>query len=47
MITFEAVPGIRGRRMIEISGGGEFNYDIFGTLKELLKYSSVPAPSTT
>jgi hypothetical protein len=32
MIPVETVPGIRGRRMKESSGGGEFKYDIFYTL---------------
>jgi hypothetical protein len=32
MIPVETVPGIRGVGMKESSGGGEFKYDIFGTL---------------
>jgi hypothetical protein len=29
MTPVETVPGIRGRRMKESSGGGEFKYDMF------------------
>jgi hypothetical protein len=32
MRAIETVPGIRGERMRERSGGGEFKYDIFNTL---------------
>jgi hypothetical protein len=32
MIPFETVPGIRGGRLKESSGRGEFEYDIFDTL---------------
>jgi hypothetical protein len=36
MILVEAVPGIRGRRMKESSGGGKLKYDISDTLSESL-----------
>jgi hypothetical protein len=32
MIPVETVPGIRGGGKKESSGGGEFKYDILGTL---------------
>jgi hypothetical protein len=32
MIPVKTVPGIRGRKMKESSGGGKFKYDIFDTL---------------
>jgi hypothetical protein len=32
MIPVETVPGIRGGRMKESSGGGKFKYDIFDIL---------------
>jgi hypothetical protein len=32
MILAETVPGIKGGRMKESSGGDEFKYDIFDTL---------------
>jgi hypothetical protein len=32
MIPVEIVPGIRGARMKESSGGGEFKHDIFEIL---------------
>jgi hypothetical protein len=47
MIPVETVPGIRGGRMKESSGEGEFKYDIFDTCKNLCKCYSVPPPSTT
>jgi hypothetical protein len=32
MIPVENTPGIRGGRMKESDGGGDFKYDIFDTL---------------
>jgi hypothetical protein len=32
MMPVETVPGIRGEGMKESTGGGEFKYDMFGTL---------------
>jgi hypothetical protein len=32
MIPVETTPGIRGKRIKERSGGGEFKYDIFDTV---------------
>jgi hypothetical protein len=32
MIPVETVPGLRGRKMKESRGGGEFKYDIFDIL---------------
>jgi hypothetical protein len=32
MVPIETIPGIEGRGMKEISGVGEFKYDIFPTL---------------
>jgi hypothetical protein len=32
VLSVETVPGIRGRRMKESSGGDEFKYDIFDSL---------------
>jgi hypothetical protein len=36
MIPVQTVSGIGGGGMKESSGGGEFKYDIFDTLSELL-----------
>jgi hypothetical protein len=38
-------PGIKGGGTKESSGGGEFKYDIFDTLKNLCKCYSVPHPA--
>jgi hypothetical protein len=36
MVPVETVPGIGGEEMKESSRGGEFKYDVFDTLQELL-----------